>query len=219
ALLAGVLSLSSSAYSRLDTRVGLQLAAQAWLEAMAADLEAGARQRLFPGRCEVDLVARSDLFRFDPKDGAVVYDPVAQTALLSLSAPLGDPGEAWRLPLSAFNFDRGERLVAEALGGRQVRVRFPTPPRPGDRILVEYPVNDEIAWWREEETGVLWREWRDSSGATVLQAQNPVQARPRVLCQALSFSNPGAGRVLVETVAGTLEGQRWAARLEVYLGH
>jgi hypothetical protein len=71
-----------------------------------------------------------------------------------------------------------------------VRLRFPSHPSPGDRILVEYPVNHLVVYQREPETGLLTREVRDSAGSTHREFLNPPERRPRALCQTLSFEEP-----------------------------
>jgi hypothetical protein len=217
-LLALALQKSAETCRQIDRRLDLQLEAQSWLERMAADLQGSARQRLYPERCEMDIFSRSDLVAFDPKDPALAFDPETRRAVLTLSAPLGTPEEGWRIPLAAYNFERSEQVAVRPLDERRLELTFASAPQKGDRILVEYPVDAEVAYWREAESGVLWREARDSQGATDLEALNPPGRQPRVLCQALAFNQPGPGRVAMSVTARSPDGQSWSASLEMTLG-
>ena len=186
-LVAAILTISARSGARLDAGVDLQLQAQSWLDRMAGDLAASSRHRFFANRCELDVFSRSELFRFEPGAG---YEASSRTLTWEASFPVGTPDEGFETPLAAFNFEKGEVLQASAPGGATVRLRFPSHPSPGDRILVEYPVNHLVVYQREPETGLLTREVRDSAGSTHREFLNPPERRPRALCQTLSFEEP-----------------------------
>lgn len=211
-LVAVVLSIASRSHQRMDARVDLQLEAQDWLNRLGDDLSAGARHRLFPDRCEIDVFGRSELLRFGQE---FRYDAGTREAVVELAAPLGTPETGWETVLVAFNFDKGETLEARQEGPRTVRLRFPTAPSEGDRILVEYPVNHLLVYWREPDAGLLRRELRDSLGATTVEILNPPDRRPAIRCESLQFSEPATEvvRITVRAAGGT--GQSWQDALDV----
>lgn len=213
-LVALVLSIASRSHQRMDARVDLQLEAQDWLNRIGDDLSAGARRRLFPDRCEVEVYGRSELLRFRAGD-PFQYDPGTREAVLDLAFPVGTAARGWETSLVAFNFDRGETLEARQEGPRRVRLRFPTAPVTGDRILVEYPVNHLLVYWREPATGLVRREVRDSLGATTVEILNPPDRRPFVRCEALEFAQPAVEVVRITARARGEAGQEWQDSLEV----
>lgn len=213
-LVAVVLSIASRSHQRMDARVDLQIESQDWLNRLGDDLSAGARHRLFPDRCEIEIFGRSELLRFRNGD-PFRYDAGTREALVELSAPLGTPDAGWETALAAFNFDRGEALEARQEGPRHVRLRFPTPPVEGDRIVVEYPVNHLLVYWREPATGILRRELRDSGGATTVELLNPPDRRPVIRCEALEFAEPATEVVRVRVRALGESGQAWQDGLDV----
>lgn len=212
-LVAVVLSLAASSHRRTDARVDLQLQAQGWLNRLGDDLAAGARSRLFPDRCEIEVFSRSELVRFRTP-APFRCEPGAREAVVELGFPLGVPEPGWEFPVAAFNFDRGEALQAAREGARSLRLRFPTAPSEGDRILLEYPVDHLLVYRREPSTGLLRRELRNSLGETEVEVLNPPDRRPAVGCEALQFSQPAAGVVRITVRAGS-GSERWQDSLEV----
>ncbi len=213
-LVAAILTISARSGARLDAGVDLQLQAQSWLDRLAGDLAASSRHRFFPNRCELDLFARSELFRFEPGTG---YAASTRTLLWEASVPVGAPDEGYETPLAAFNFEKGEVLEATALGGTKVRVRFPSPPSTGDRILVEYPVNHLVVYHRDPETGLLSREMRDSAGNTHREVLNPPHRRPQALCQGLDFEEPMPRVARIRIAVLGERGAAWQDSLDVSL--
>lgn len=213
-LVAVVLSIASRSHQRMDARVDLQIEAQDWLNRIGDDLSSSGRRRLFPNRCEIEVFGRSELLRFQNAD-PFRYDAGTREALVELTVPLGTPEAGWETGLAAFNFDRGETLVARQEGPRLVRLRFPTPPVEGDRILVEYPVNHLLVYWREPETGLLRREIRDSAGATTVEILNPSDRRPFIRCEALEFAEPATELVRISVQARGEAAQAWQDSLDV----
>lgn len=214
-LIAIVLTIAARSQSRLDHRVDLQLEAQEWLSRLGDDLGGSARRRLFPGRCEMDSYARSELFRFDPASPDVQYDAAQKQAVFTLAHPVGEPEPGWEIPISAFNFDRGEVLTATRVDATHVRVTFPTAPQTGDRVLLEYPVNHLLVYWLDPATGVLRRELRDSSGSTAVELLNPPDRNPRVYCDGLELSEPQPEVVRIQVKARDDSGQAWTDKLDV----
>lgn len=211
-LVAVVLSIASRSHERMDARVDLQLEAQDWLNRVGDDVAAGARHRLFPDRCEIDVFGRSELLRFGED---FRYDAAAREAVIELDAPLGTPEAGWETALAAFNFDKGETLEARQEGPNRVRLRFRTAPTEGDRILVEYPVNHLLVYWREPDTGLLRRELRDSLGATRVEVLNPPDRRPAIRCERLQFAEPTTEVVRITVRALGPTGQSWQDSLDV----
>ncbi len=213
-LVASILVLSVRATQRVDTGVDVQLQAHSWLDRMASDLARCARHRFFPNRCELDIFQCRELFNFDPSRG---YDPATRTAEIQVAFPPGTPEAGWETPLAAFNFDRSEVLQVVPSGGRRLRLRFVTPPSAGDRVLVEYPVNHLVVWWREPETGLVRREHRDSTGATTVEVLNPAGRQPRILCQELGFEDPLPRVARIRIAVTGDRGVHWQDSLDVSL--
>ncbi len=213
-LVGAILTISARSGARLDAGVDLQLQAQSWLDRMAGDLAASSRHRFFANRCELDVFTRSELFRFEP---GPAYQASSRTLTWEASFPVGTPDEGFETPLGAFNFEKGEVLEASTPGGATLRLRFPSPPSPGDRILVEYPVNHLVVYQRDPETGLLSREVRDSAGSTQRELLNPPERRPRARCQTLSFEEPlpRVARIRI-TVLGERD-SAWQDSLDVSL--
>lgn len=209
-----VLSLAMRSRDRVDARVDLQLAAQEWLNRMADDLSAGARRRLFQDRCEIDVFQQAELLRFRAAP-PFRYDAARGEALLDLGAPLGQPEPGWESSLAAVDFDRGQVLGVAPSGPSQLRLTFPEPPAEGDRVLVEYPVNHLLVYWREPATGVLRREWRDSAGATRLEVLNPPDRAPWVACERLAFTQVGVAVVRIELGVRGAGGATWRETLDI----
>ncbi len=215
-LVASILVISVRSSQRVDTGVDLQLQAHSWLDRLASDLAGCARHRFFADRCELDVFQCRELVRFDPSSG---YDAATRTAELQVAFSLGTPEKGWETPLAAFNFDRSEVLQIAPTGGRGLRLRFPTAPSTGDRILLEYPVNHLVVWWREPETGLVRREQRDSTGGTSVEVLNPAGRRPQILCQGLTFEEPLPRVARIGISVTGEQGAHWQDSLDVSLGN
>ncbi|MEW6279443.1 MAG: hypothetical protein AB1758_12510, partial [Candidatus Eremiobacterota bacterium] len=188
-LVAAVFHYTVGASNQTYVHLDVQLSCQEWLTRMADDVAQGQDRRLFANRCEVDILSYSELVRFDSNDPEQVYDPSARTLGLQLKVPLGQPEPPWNTAPAAYNFDQGARLEVRSLDSARIELVFPGPPRQGDRLVLNYPVQNLVTYWLDESTGRLHREERDSQGRTTLEVLNPAGRSPDILCRGLRFTD------------------------------